>query len=72
MRTWLYLYIIDGFPAIAISVRPLDALHVQRRVYHNLTGSTVIRFLTADSIKHDCTDPGSGCQILILEVKGGE
>jgi len=69
---WLYLYIIDGIPAVAISIRPLDALHVKRRMYHKISGSTIIRFVSSYHKLSSHIDKGTGCQILILALKGGE
>ncbi len=66
---WLYLYIIDGFPSIAISYRPLDALHVRKRVYYKLTGSTIIRLISSADKYTDKTDYGTGIQVITFEMK---
>lgn len=70
MNTWLYLYIIAGVPCLAVSVRPVDALHVQRRTYQNITGSTVIRFLTIEKHYVHVFDDVAGNSLVIYEVKG--
>jgi len=68
---YLRMYIIDGFPAIAISVRPIDALHAIKRTYHKLTGSTVVRFFAADHETIAYHETNTRAEILIIEMKGG-
>lgn len=66
---YLRLYIIDGFPAIAISYRPTDTFHMMKRTYYKLSGSTVIRFFTADHETITYSGAGACTETLMIELK---
>jgi len=67
---YLYLYILDGFAALAVSYRPLDALHTLKRFYYKPTGATIERFFHATHKLRSHTDVETGTQIMIVELKG--
>jgi len=68
----LYLYIIDGFPAIAVSHRTEDALHVKKRVYYKLTGATVLRFFALTHKFQYRNDKVTGTKILTISITEGD
>lgn len=67
---YIYLYIIDGFAAIAISYRPFDALHMTKRVYYKLTGATIGRLCATNHKCHFHTDKATGTQLMTIVLKG--
>lgn len=69
---YLRLYIIGGFPAIAISVRPINSLHNLKRTYHKFSSSTIIRFFTTNHKTITYHETNTNTKILIIELKGGE